>query len=385
MSRDHKFNSAGLCFSNLGMAFILSGFCLLTSLTIKAQDPDGERLFPIIQDNKIGYIDKTGKLVISPRFDKGFVNEVNLNDVEFSDGLAAVNVKGKWGYIDKTGTVVIKPIYLVAWPFSEGLAEVRSNDGKSGYIDRTGKLIVTPLSSVGGNPFSDGLAGVYIGETSKGQWGFIDKTGAMVIEPRFDAAGPFSEGLASVRIGEKYGFINREGNFAIELQSKYIYGPPFHEGFAQVWNPEGKVDLIDRSGNVFGGFRYRGISAFSEGLAVVDVNIEGEAPMGGLSVSSKPQVGRRAAGYLDKTRQIVIEPKFEFAGPFSEGLAIFGIGSPPNTKSGYIDKTGAVIIPPSFDLAFPFHGGFALVATGDLSNLRWGYIDAAGRYVWRQK
>lgn len=389
MSRDHKLHVMRSVLGKLGLVFLVIGLNALAPSFIKAQNDDD--LFPFIQDDKIGYINKAGKVVISPQFNREFINQSSLNVVRFSEGLAAANIKGKWGYIDTTGTVVIKPIYSTAWPFSEGLAEVRTSDGKSGYINNAGKMIVAPISSMGSNPFSGGLAGVYIGETSKGQWGFIDKTGAMVIEPSFEAAGPFSEGLALVRIGDKYGFIDREGNYAIPLQNKYLYGPPFHGGFAPVWNAERKGDLIDKSGKILCGFRYRSISPFSEGLAVVDVNIEGEAPTGEATVPEKPQIGRRAAGYLNATCQIVIEPKFEYAGSFSEGLAVFGIASPsngigpPSNMNGYIDKTGAVIIPPSFTVAHPFHAGLALVATGELSNLKWGYIDTSGTYVWQEK
>src|SRR5439155_11247001 len=125
---------------------------------IKAQSDDD--LFPIIQNGKFGYIDQTGKIVISPQFDVGFLNQGTLNVVRFSDGLAVVNAKGKWGYIDKTGALVIKPVYSDAWPFSVGLAEVRTSDGLSGYINKAGKMIVAPISNMGSNPFSDGLAAV---------------------------------------------------------------------------------------------------------------------------------------------------------------------------------------------------------------------------------
>jgi hypothetical protein len=369
--------------SKFVLLFLVAGLSALVPPIIKAQSDDD--LFPIIQNGKIGYIDQTGKIVISPQFDVGFLNQGTLNVVRFSDGLAVVNVKGKWGYIDKTGALVVKPDYVDAWPFSEGRAEVRTADGRSGYINKAGKLIVTPISSLGGNPFSDGLAGVYVGEPSEGHWGFIDKTGAMVIEPRFEAAGPFSEGLAMVRIGDQYGFIDKEGNYAIPLQNKYVYGPPFNEGFAPAWNLEGKGDLVDKTGKILFDFRYRGISPFSEGLAAVDVNIEGEVPTGVAVDPQKPQVGRRASGYIDTTGHFVIEPKFDFAGPFSEGLAVVGMGSIPSIKAGYIDKTGAVIIPPSFDLACSFHAGLALVATGQRPNFKWAYIDKSGKYVWQEK
>ncbi len=44
-------------------------------------------LFPVRQNNKIGYVDTTGNYVIPPRFPQG---------QKFSEGLAAV-VDDKWG------------------------------------------------------------------------------------------------------------------------------------------------------------------------------------------------------------------------------------------------------------------------------------------------
>src|SRR5260370_36674364 len=344
--------SRGKClFKNLTLTVLCALCGLMLPASIQAQDE--EPLYPIIRQNKIGYIDKEGRVVIPPQFEKGFIkgfiNEGNLRDVQFSEGFAVVNVQGRWGYIDKFGAIVIKPRYSDAWPFSEGLAEVRGPEGKSAYIDKAGNTVVPPVSDMGGNPFSEGLAGVYVGDPSKGLWGFIDKTGAMVIELGFDAAGPFSDGLAFVRIGDKYGFINHEGEFTVPLQNKYIYGPPFREGFAQVWNSEGRGDLIDKSGAVLCGFKYRSISPFSEGLAVVDVNIEGEPPLNAALNPNRPQMGKRAAGFIDKKCQIVIQPRFDYASSFSDGLAVIGMGIYPNIKAGYIDKTGALIIPPLFD------------------------------------
>ena len=65
---------------------------------------------------KLGYIDKTGKVVISQQFD----------DVSpFSEGLAWAGIGDKCGYIDKTGNYVIAPQFDGASFFSEGLAAVR--------------------------------------------------------------------------------------------------------------------------------------------------------------------------------------------------------------------------------------------------------------------
>jgi hypothetical protein len=57
-------------------------------------------LFPIAVGDKWGYIDKTGTMVIQPRFDE---------IASFSAGLALVcldDADDTWAYIDKTGKVV---------------------------------------------------------------------------------------------------------------------------------------------------------------------------------------------------------------------------------------------------------------------------------------
>jgi hypothetical protein len=46
---------------------------------------------------------------------------------------------------------------------------------------------------------------------------------------------------------------------------------------------------------------------------------------------------------------------------------------------GYIDRKGEWVINPRFDRASGFSQGLASVGMGK----RWGYIDKTGRYVWR--
>ncbi len=64
---------------------------------------------------------------------------------EESSPLFPVKQNDKWGYIDKTGEAVIKPQFRVAWEFSGGLALVRIGD-KYGYIDKTGKYVWEPTN-----------------------------------------------------------------------------------------------------------------------------------------------------------------------------------------------------------------------------------------------
>ena len=101
-------------------------------------------LWPVEQNNKWGYIDQTGRLIIPFNFD-GAGN--------FSEGLAAVDIKEKTGYIDKTGKFVIPPRFISGFSFSEGLAAVLmrriDQEGRTpfyeyGYIDRSGRVVIQP-------------------------------------------------------------------------------------------------------------------------------------------------------------------------------------------------------------------------------------------------
>ncbi|PJD98885.1 MAG: hypothetical protein CK427_16610 [Leptospira sp.] len=83
-------------------------------------------IFPVLLNEKIGFIDKNRKFVIQPQFDLAY---------NFSEGFASVSMNNKWGFIDKTGKFVIQPQFDLASNFSEGLARIRI-DGNYGYIKK---------------------------------------------------------------------------------------------------------------------------------------------------------------------------------------------------------------------------------------------------------
>ena len=218
-------------------------------------------LFPVEEHGKWGYIDKTGKIVISPEYydanpfieglaliqpfpvlgrrairvliidksGKMVGSKIYAYAQAFSEGLALVVIAGEeksgYGYIDKTGKMVTSR-YDFAKSFSEGLAAVKDG-GKWGYIDKTGKMVIPPQFSEAYR-FSEGLATVKDG----GQWGYIDKTGKMVIPPQYDLAYQHSEGLAAVKTGGKWGFIDSTGQMVIPPQFSDTFG--FSEGLVSV-------------------------------------------------------------------------------------------------------------------------------------------------------
>src|SRR6218665_3272027 len=83
-------------------------------------------------------------------------------------------------------------------------------------------------------------------------------------------------------------------------------------------------------------------------------------------------------GYIDKSGKIAINPQFDFAWEFQEGLAVIQL----DWKCGYIDKTGKIVINPQFDFTWGFQEGLAGIKFGDKNGFdKWGYIDKTGEIV----
>lgn len=125
------------------------------------------------------------------------------------------------------------------------------------------------------------------------------------------------------------------------------------------------------------------------------------------------RIGRKW-GYIDTSGRMVVEPRFQSAGEFHEGLARVHLWSkvvctsgeftsddaplwafhlieddksdlvscfPQGGKFGYIDKSGKVIIAPQFFAAKDFADGLAAVRVEETADSKYGYIDRTGRMV----
>jgi hypothetical protein len=143
-------------------------------------------LFCFVVNGQQGYIDSTGKIVIPARLltlgnwggDDFFEGVVRVRDTlldaagspirlpglspagRFSEGLLPVasgdNNRFKYGYADHQGKLIIAAQFDTAEAFSEGLAAVEIN-GRWGYVDRSGKMVI-PARFCHAEQFSDGAA-----------------------------------------------------------------------------------------------------------------------------------------------------------------------------------------------------------------------------------
>lgn len=164
------------------------------------------------KDDEYGYCNEYGELVIPFGYRMA---------EPFNSGLAVVTrlEDDRILYIDKTGKIVIKTeadtddplVHFDNYEFSEGLAYVGD-----GYINKKGDYAIRfdwGLKDGGGRPFYEGVALVYTNEKLY----FINKNGEVVIDiSQYSSAGDFINGMAWISDGFGFGFINKKGEVVIE-------------------------------------------------------------------------------------------------------------------------------------------------------------------------
>lgn len=196
---------------------------------------------------KWGFVDKTGKTVIQPKFEE---------TGNFSEGLCAVKDEdGNWKYIDKKGTLKIEQSFNTAFDFLNGKAIVSDHfEEKFGIIDREGKFLIEPsLDSI-----------IYDKKDflikKEGKWGWIDATGKTLIEPKFEDAFPFADDdLAVVKQNGFYGFVDEKGVMKIDFQFKKAFSFVGEIAYVVPKNSE-YGSFIDKQGNVVVKNKFSGIS-----------------------------------------------------------------------------------------------------------------------------
>jgi WG containing repeat len=166
---------------------------------------EGIEYFQVIENDKYGFRDLDGNIVIKPQFD---------NAEMFSEGYSAVTVAGKWGLIDTKGNYIIKPKYDFLEGVHEGLCSFDQN-GKIGFINTKDEIIIKP-HFFWVDQFSEGLCAVSTDFRSKEprKYGYIDTTGKIIIDFKFEYAYKFEKGKAKVQLDGQWLTIDKTGNIS---------------------------------------------------------------------------------------------------------------------------------------------------------------------------
>lgn len=165
-------------------------------------------------------------------------------------------------------------------------------------------------------------------------YGYRSAQGQTIISVRYRLAEEFSkQGIAAVLDENGWAYINRRGNI---LLRPFIFdnGPDyFKEGLARMVE-NGKIGFFDRTGKIVIQPKFDFAYFFSDGLAAVCQGCRSEKADAEHSIT----VGGRW-GYIDRTGKLVIPLKYGSAGDFSHGKAAVNLAG----RNVEIDRQGRIV------------------------------------------
>lgn len=310
-------------------------------------------------NDKWGFLDLSGNVVIEPIFDRAG---------DFSQGRAAVLFGGTIGYIDTSGKIVIPCKYDWSSGFLNGFATVKLA-GKYGFIDLDGNEIV-PIKYDFVFSFVNGFAIVNQGGTLTekgflgGKFGVIDTLGKEVISPKYDyihsykmvyfqqknqllaevvrASKVLIEDGNLILMNHQVGLINADGKEVLPLK----YGEINFTNDGQVWAmKEGRWGMLDQFGKKMTPFKY-------DESPYAQTEIEGPDSVVLIRVEANSKYG-----FINLKGEEVIETIYENLFDFSQNLIAMQLEG----KWGFLDFKGKVVVPFIYDKVQPFSDGISQV------------------------
>ncbi len=181
------------------------------------------------------------------------------------------------------------------------------------------------------------------------KWGYINEQGKLVIKPQFDEAYSFGFGYAYVRRGKEYRLIDETGKM---LPKKRPISRTQRRLASLIDSDHGLTPVISNGE-----------------WTIIDARGQKSAHTIDFTKSETGLVPAREGrkyGFIDRTWQYAIDPEYDYAWPFSYGLAQVKVGK----RIGFIDSTGKFKIQPIFLDGKSFHGDLAPVKHGGLAAVK---------------
>lgn len=234
----------GLAYAkNKGKEFFITKRNLKLEGDFDAVNIFSEGLASAKKNDKWGFIDESGKLVISPRYD-----EV---DYFRTSGLCAVKRNGVWGFIDKFGKEVIAIIYPEVNQQMKDQNVIVKKNNKWAIFDNLGRQLSDFIyDNIKRTDISDFSKDIFTRDQSTyfengaalveidGKYEFINaKARAAFPNNKFDSASVFDTFKnAIVKRNGKYGIIKTDGTFKVPLEYDHIGYFDTNHAFSEYYN-----------------------------------------------------------------------------------------------------------------------------------------------------
>ncbi|QVK16980.1 WG repeat-containing protein [Mycoplasmatota bacterium] len=184
---------------------------------------------------------------------------------DYAEGLAAVILKGnnKIGYVDKNGELVIPFIYdrnpLLTHQFFNGKVVV-IKDGLYGVINRENEVVV-PFAYDYIQPSTQ--KEIYLKFSQEAKWGLMNNRYEIMINPAFLSMGNDSENIISVSLNQiNYAFLNIDTN---QLITDFIYKKASNHNFIDQYNYfQNQHAVVTKDSQHFNLLNQDGLELFTE-------------------------------------------------------------------------------------------------------------------------
>lgn len=280
------------------------------------------------------------------------------------DGLARVELDGRYGYVNLAGEEIVPCQYEQATTYHDGIVLAGSQAEGFTAFDKFGTVLGTLDGSVNYNSTSEQL--IQYVDADTGLYGYLNPDGSVAVEAAYTAVYPFTNGYAAVRDKRGLaGFINTEGELVIPFQFAKITDGFNYEGYAVVGTAgassspthyDGRLGMVNTAGELVIPTKYKYLENLSCGMA----------PFARMEEDGTVIVGYLSPDGMEHTPDLLTEGTIP--APFVNGFAPFHDGD----RQGLMNTQFEVLLPAVFDRCIPAaYGGQALVLLGGM----WYQVD----------
>lgn len=207
------------------------------------------------EDDKCGYVDKNGNVVIDPKY-----NMVSA----FSEGLAMVltekNDETVVLVIDNKGQEVFrmkKDLHPETNMFSDGLLVARNSDDQWGFVNKKGEFTKVKGSV---KRIGDYNSSLFAFMNDEYNWGVMDMNGETLIRPKYGYINLLPDGNFFVKDDDKYYLMDKKGD-KIQTLDDYSYVNAINKGkFSFIAQDKSTYVLLDKNGSPVGKEEFKGIN-----------------------------------------------------------------------------------------------------------------------------
>lgn len=218
-----------------------------------------------LEEDHFYAFDGSQYMLIKAREERADIKYTSYHKITLENNMMLEYIHGKLRRVMKNDGILLDMVGMEKVnQVGKNQFNVYSKDKKIGLLGSNGWEVSpsTDLEQI--FPGSDNL----FPSIKSGKYGFINKNGNWAIAYRFDAVNPFSEGLAAVKSMGKWGYVNQQDQVVIDPEFDSV--GKFSKGFAVV-KKNGESHLINCSGEILQGKKYDQILSLPDNYYLTEI------------------------------------------------------------------------------------------------------------------